>query len=138
MTWKFCDNERALLRALSHVAAGPFGCWIWTASRDVRGGYAQMNLGSNRVVRVHRWLYQQMHGPVDKTLDLDHLCKVRECVNPVHLEPVTRAENLRRGLGSRRRLFCLLGHTILGENVYTRPGNGRRECLICKKASRTK
>jgi hypothetical protein len=70
-------------------------------------------------------------------LDLDHLCRVRHCVNPAHLEPVTRAENLRRGIGNKPSALCRAGHVVSGDNVYTRPGSGRKERFACKRNRRS-
>jgi hypothetical protein len=74
-------------------------CRLWKHSRNP-GGYALFRGGRDHgdgSMLVHRQHYQQKHGPVPEGLDLDHLCRVRRCVNPDHVEPVTRAENVRRG-----------------------------------------
>lgn len=66
-------------------------CWIW--QRHISsGGYAKM--GRRFAYAVY---YERAHGPIPDGLELDHLCRVRSCVNPDHLEPVTHAENMRRG-----------------------------------------
>ena len=67
------------------------GCWIWRG-RIAPNGYGR--LGSKY---AHRVMYELHVGPIPTGLDVDHLCRVRHCVNPRHLEPVTRSENLRRG-----------------------------------------
>ena len=59
-------------------------CWLWTGSLN-SSGYGP-----------HRALWELLNGPVPEGLDLDHLCNVRHCIRPDHLEPVTRAENGRR------------------------------------------
>jgi hypothetical protein len=67
------------------------GCWLW--QRGIHhSGYAF-------VARqlAHRYVYELHRGPIPEGLTLDHLCRVRHCVNPEHLEPVTMTENLRRG-----------------------------------------
>jgi hypothetical protein len=66
------------------------GCWMWTGS--IENGYAR--IGSKLAYRV---MYERAHGAVPYGLELDHTCRVRACVNPDHLEPVTKAENIRRG-----------------------------------------
>lgn len=70
-------------------------CHVWTA-RLSDGGYGMVRDGK-RVRTAHKTAYEVVHGPVPAGLTLDHLCRVRACCNAEHLEPVTMAENLRRG-----------------------------------------
>lgn len=72
-------------------------CWIWIMSLDGRG-YAQMwDTRTRRLRRAHRVYYEVFVGPIPDGLHIDHLCRVTNCVNPAHLEPVTHRENLMRG-----------------------------------------
>lgn len=71
----------------------PGGCWIWQGG-ITDGGYGTFFDGHTR--RAHRWAYQRFVGSVPVGLELDHLCRQKLCVNPSHLEPVTRMENMRR------------------------------------------
>lgn len=71
-------------------------CWLWTGHLD-RYGYANFGLGKHRMVKVHRFAYELLVGPIPEGLEIDHLCRVRHCVNPAHMEPVTHAENMARG-----------------------------------------
>jgi hypothetical protein len=71
------------------------GCWIWQL-RKTSNGYGLVDV-NRRVVLAHRHFYEQARGAIPAGLDLDHLCRTRACVNPEHLEPVTRTENARRG-----------------------------------------
>lgn len=48
---------------------------------------------------MHRWVHLRFIGPIPEGYDVDHLCSVRNCVNPDHLEAVTRTENIQRGNG---------------------------------------
>lgn len=71
-------------------------CWIWRGHINRRTGY-----GSRGKRLAHRLLYEAAKGPIPAGMDVDHLCRVRSCVNPDHLEPVTRGENIRRGRGTK-------------------------------------
>jgi hypothetical protein len=82
-------------RIARKIHVDPSGCWLWTASRD-RGGYGHVGW-EGKVVTAHRLVYRLLVGPIPGDSPLDHLCRVRHCVNPEHLEPVTNRENSRRG-----------------------------------------
>lgn len=107
------------------------GCWRWTGPKD-RNGYPVTAAHFGKA--AHRVVYEQLRGPVPEGLDLDHLCKRRDCVRPAHLEPVTRADNnLRRGRrGSVRRLrqqHCKAGHTLF--ETGRRTPEGGLICIAC-------
>lgn len=115
-----------------HVTESPDGCWIWHGART-RNGYGQVTF-NGRLAMAHRALYEYMVATVPAGLDLDHLCRVRACVNPYHLDPVTRAVNLRRGDTRRThnssRTHCPQGHPY--DDANTRIGvAGRRHCRTC-------
>jgi hypothetical protein len=75
-------------------------CWLWTGSCTT-AGYGTVGRGSDEWFYVHRLAYELLVGPIPDGLTIDHLCRVRHCVRPDHLEPVTRAENTRRELQVR-------------------------------------
>lgn len=112
---------------------GP-GCWDWGGYlRD--NGYGQ-KWKDGRLTGSHRAAYEYLHGPIPEGLDLDHLCRNHGCINPAHLEPVTRRENNLRGLlphinksRSAVRTTCRHGHPLTPEN--TRHYKGRRLCRHC-------
>lgn len=76
------------------------GCWIWTARISLLG-YGETSIGKYGHKRAHRASYEEFVGPIPTGLHLDHRCRNRWCVNPAHLEPVTLAENSRRGASSK-------------------------------------
>jgi hypothetical protein len=84
-------------RLLAMVSMEPnTGCWLWTGAVAPGTGYARIHAyGMNR--NAHKVSYMELVGPVPDGLDLDHLCRVRCCVNPKHLEPVTHQVNCQRG-----------------------------------------
>lgn len=112
----------------NHVDKQANGCWLWTGATS--NGYGKAGAGGRAggTRRAHRIVYESIHGPVPVGLDLDHLCRVRNCVNPAHLEPVTRQENLRRSpLTSAGKTHCVKGHSLGTAN----PKTGRRLCREC-------
>ena len=107
------------------------GCWIWTGSRT-GDGYGQFRL-DGRTTMAYRAAYLLYVGPVGDGLDIDHLCRNPSCVNPEHLEPVSHAENVRRGLRGALTTHCPSGHAYTDENTYITP-EGRRKCRGCNRA----
>lgn len=87
-------------------------------------------------------MYELETGPIPDGLDLDHLCRVRACVRPSHLEPVTRAVNLARGSTeqwgwARTKDQCDKGHDFTEANTYRRPDRPtHRGCRICRRDAR--
>lgn len=116
------------------------GCWEWQA-RINRTGYGRFKVG-RREYAAHRIAYELLVDRIPEGLDIDHLCRVRHCVNPEHLEPVTRRENIRRGLTGHnsnnhnaRKTHCKRGHPFDTANTAKLSG-GRRGCLACRRAYR--
>lgn len=113
-------------------------CWLWKLSRNPLG-YGKIKF-ENRSQPAHRVVYELAVGPIPDGLELDHLCRVRHCVNPAHLEPVTPLENMRRSLNPNMRAHladtCVQGHPVSDENTYRNPRNGKKQCRICLRAWR--
>lgn len=106
------------------------GCWQWTSSKT-RDGYGTFHLdGKSR--RAHRLAFMDLVGPIPDDLVLDHLCRNRACVNPAHLEPVTRLTNARRGQQAMAT-HCKSGHPFDEANTYVDPA-GKRNCRACNAA----
>jgi hypothetical protein len=125
-------------------------CWLWTAS--LSAGYGQFAPVHNEHVRAHRYAYELLVGSIPDGLDLDHLChnedpncrggstcRHRACVNPAHLEPSTRQENLARSpSGEAKRnaakTRCPQDHPYSGDNLYINATSGARVCRECGRA----
>lgn len=114
-------------------------CWIWEGELTW-DGYGRVNLPSNwkgqRVkIAASVFAYEISIGPIPEGLQIDHLCRVRACVNPSHLEPVTASENNRRGFSpssiNARKTHCKYGHEFTPENVAIYAGV--RQCRICNR-----
>lgn len=114
------------------------GCWLWFGA-TAGNGYGSFYNG-DRMVSAHSFSYLHNVGQVPNGLELDHLCRQRCCVNPDHLEPVTRRENTKRGIAGhhmRGKSQCDRGHPFDESNTHWRP-DGRRTCKKCKSAARSK
>lgn len=118
------------------------GCWLWIGSRGQEGyGYTitrQKAPGVRRTyVVAHRVVYELLAGKIPPPLTLDHLCRNKACVNPRHLEPVTRTENVLRGIGptahNARKTHCVNGHKFDVVLWPSRPGP-QRMCRECSRA----
>ena len=112
------------------------GCWLWTAYRNT-DGYGVLGV-AGRLVRAHRFAYELLVGSIPRGLQIDHLCRVRHCVNPAHLEVVTQRENTLRGEGACARnaakTHCPKGHPLVAGNLFLfELRRGHRECLICRR-----
>ena len=109
------------------------GCWEWLASRST-AGYGRI-WWNGKLMQAHRVSYELFFGAIPIGMDLDHLCRNRGCVNPYHVEPVTRRTNLLRGLGipaiSAARTHCAKGHPFTVSNTYWYRGS--RQCRICRR-----
>lgn len=145
---KHGDPERGALtfgeRLWAKVdAAGP--CWLWTGSTD-GGGYGlirttQSGPTKGVYLKAHRAVYELLVGPIPKRKQLDHLCRVRNCVNPDHLEPVTARVNTLRGESfaarNAKKTHCGRGHEFSPENTYITP-KLERQCRTCLRAAKVR
>ena len=110
-------------------------CWLWEGYVDQLGyGRAKWE---GKQVKVHRAAYEAAKGPIPPGLEIDHLCSVRNCYNPAHLEAVTHAENVRRGRAGEfwaAKTHCPQDHEYSPENTFINK-KGARVCLTCKRAA---
>lgn len=107
-------------------------CWVWTAGSKVNG-YGRIWDGRMRMAHVVAW--ELAGGAIPGGQELDHLCRNPLCVNPAHLEPVTRRVNILRGEAAahhpnRRKTQCRRGHAFDATNTYV-AASGYRRCRAC-------
>jgi hypothetical protein len=106
-------------------------CWIWKGATSARG-YG--NFGNQPKKISHRIAYELMVGAIPEGTEIDHLCRVRACCNPKHLEPVTRKVNQLRGLSptglNAAKDQCVNEHPFDEINTRITP-KGRRDCRAC-------
>jgi hypothetical protein len=111
-------------------------CWLWRGS--IARGYGKFTNDEHRPVPAHRFGYELMVGPIPAGLQIDHLCRVRNCVNPDHLEVVTQRENIMRGetvpATNAAKTHCPQGHEYTPENTaISRWGRRCRKCSFIRK-----
>jgi hypothetical protein len=115
-------------------------CWLWTAAIMANGygvfGVWREDLGRFSNTLAHRWAYTSLVGPIPAGMEIDHLCRRRNCIRVDHLEIVTHAQNQRRM--SEAVTHCRkAGHEYTPENTYVN-ASGSRACLTCKRAATEK
>jgi hypothetical protein len=109
----------------------PNGCWQWIGYIH-KSGYGRVRAFGKKT-SPHKVAYEVFVGPIQKGIELDHLCRNRACINPAHLEPVSKKENILRGISfsavNSRKTHCQNGHEFNEENTYK--SHGRRQCRKC-------
>lgn len=131
-------------RFWSWVARGAeHECWVWEGA-TTQAGYGSFTVRPGKSARAHRFAYELQHGPIPIGLEIDHLCRNRGCVNPRHMEVVTRSENIRRSLPfnvtlgehNAAKTHCPQGHPYSDENTYRY--EGRRFCRKCRREAKAR
>ena len=116
--------------------ASSTGCVVWQGAQNSKGYGCFMVAGASQL--AHRVVWEDVNGPIPEGLTIDHLCRVRSCVNVEHMELVSIAENTAR---RPRRLqiggLCRSGHFIdSDDDLYKRTGRDSLECKACKREQR--
>ncbi len=122
-------------RLADKIDADPDGCWDWLGARQSEG-YGVIRVWG-KAVYAHILMYILTNGPIPDGLEIDHLCRNRNCVNPQHLEAVTHRTNLLRGHTMSAmwaaRTHCREGHELAGDNLRIRVDRSRA-CRTCERA----
>lgn len=122
------DTEKRFLNKVNKTET----CWLWIGC-VLKNGYGQFSVNGKKCY-AHRYSYELYIGKIPDGLVIDHLCRVRNCTNPEHLEPVTQRQNIRRGnqLIAERvpNGICKHGHHLVEGNYYLYRGS-----LACKQCS---
>lgn len=117
----------------SKILVSDSGCWLWQDVPEANG-YARFSVGMGREL-AHRWSYEHYCGSIPEGMTIDHLCRVKHCVNPEHLEVVTQKVNNLRSDNlaalNARKVKCLRGHPFDSANTYVNPSTGARHCRRC-------
>jgi hypothetical protein len=128
-------DERLPERFWLKVQTGPEGCWLWTAGINTDG----YGIFAHEISQLaHRVSYALLVGPIPNGHDVDHLCRVRHCVNPSHLRAVTHRENILaphcQGSSAirARQTHCPNGHELKDPNIPRAEKRiGQRKCRAC-------
>lgn len=131
---KYSKRKTKLERFTEKYEINPdTGCWEWTAATN-NSGYGMFDHQL-----VHRYAYEAMVGSIPPGLTIDHLCRVRNCVNPAHLEAVTSQVNILRGntlaAANAAKTECPQGHPLIDENIL-KSKLPKRACKTCHNTQR--
>lgn len=132
-------HKKAKKRLLSKIKIDEkTSCWNWTATIS-RSGYGRIGYkySNHPAFEAYRLSYILFREKLDPDLEIDHICRNRKCVNPYHLEQVTKKENILRGVGvgakNKAKTHCPQGHEYTPDNIRIGPCNGGRYCRTCQK-----
>lgn len=123
-------KRRVLIDTLNLCKIPELGpCWLWIGCTQYNG-YGQITI-DYKTLLVHRFAYELFKGPIPDDLEIDHLCRIKRCCNPVHLEAVTHSVNVSRATSfNGSKTYCPQGHEYSELNTYITK-KGRRKCRRC-------
>ena len=140
-------DDRTLAAFLERIEVNELtGCWVWRGYINPKtryGTWTSWENGKAKTYSVHRTVYELFKGPIAPKMVLDHLCWHRACCNPLHLDPITQSENIKRGASAkfqdgaafqRNKTHCPQGHPYDAENTGPRKKGGRY-CRTCARAA---
>lgn len=118
------------------IAIDEHGCWNWTGGLQKDGYGICKRFGQSL---AHRAVYFMMTGTISNELEIDHLCRNRKCVNPLHMQQVTHQQNISRSIYFRerhrngRKTHCIRGHEFNDQNSFIENYKGKimRKCRVC-------
>lgn len=130
------DQEERFMRQVYKEPT--YQCWLWQGHIG-KNGYGRWK-PAGRSVSTHRWSYERFIGPIPEGLQIDHICNIKSCVNPEHLQPVTARVNVlkaKKGITSinAAKTHCVNGHPLFGANLriyVTKDGKKSRVCKSCR------
>lgn len=136
--WAKVDKDGPIPEYAPHLG----NCWIWTAAtvKEYGSFVGEHAPGERGDCRAHRWIYIHVNGPIDPKDDVDHLCRVKGCVRPSHLEAVSHRENMLRSPIAQvainaRKTHCMNGHDLSDPANCTirinKNGHPYRVCRPC-------
>jgi len=130
--------DRVVQRVLTKVQPGSGSCVETTYSVGSHGygqvGWREVD-GTVRMALTHRVAYAAYRGDIPDGLTVDHICRNRRCINPMHLRLLTNVANASDN-GNARKTHCPEGHPYEGDNVYRNPNTGHRYCRECARIRR--
>jgi hypothetical protein len=123
------------MRAYAIKALATTPCIQWPGNITLEG-YGRMMVRGGKCIRAHVASWERTYGAIPDGMVLDHLCRNRSCINPLHMEPVSSRENTLRGIGPSAvnafKTHCKMGHPFSGDNLGVTK-RGRRYCRTCQR-----
>jgi hypothetical protein len=128
--------EDEFQRFVASIRFTKHGCWLWKGPLKPNG-YGRFSWSGKRGYS-HRFSFQFFYGALPpKNYDVHHTCEVPQCVNPDHLQALSRRDHTLIGNSPcaqhARKRRCIRGHLLKGDNVYIRRDKRGRECRACRR-----